>query len=72
MKDIRLCPKCGSDSYVIETRTVGDGSGEIRRRRVCSKCGYRYSTREILYDYRQTELDRINQRLKNDPKYQRS
>ena len=39
------CPKCKcKDSYVIDTRDTG---AYIRRRRVCNKCGTRYSTFEL-------------------------
>ena len=39
------CPKCKcTSSYVIDTRDAGS---YIRRRRVCNKCGTRYSTFEL-------------------------
>ncbi len=38
------CPSCQhEDSRVIDSRTAGDA---IRRRRVCSACGYRFTTHE--------------------------
>lgn len=40
------CPFCGHKaSDVVETRTSEDG-GALRRRRVCSSCGKRYTTYE--------------------------
>ena len=39
------CPKCKcKESYVIDT---SDEGSYIRRRRVCNKCGTRYSTFEL-------------------------
>ena len=38
-----LCPYCGSDSSVTETRYAPDG---VRRRRVCSNCRRRFTTYE--------------------------
>lgn len=37
------CPKCTSDTSVIETRTVPAGT---RRRRQCDQCAARFSTVE--------------------------
>ena len=42
----RLCPNCGTDSFVIESRECPDGT--IRRRRECRNCGTRFITREIF------------------------
>lgn len=40
------CPECGSgENRVIDSRVKTDGS-EIRRRRECEACGYRYTTYE--------------------------
>jgi len=40
------CPSCGfHDSKVIDSRDISEG---IRRRRLCEKCGYRYTTHERL------------------------
>lgn len=63
MNDIRKCPKCNSESYVVETRLIKDGSGEIRRRRMCPKCLNRYSTREVFYDYRESDVDRLKREI---------
>lgn len=44
------CPVCSfKDTKVTDSRVVTDGTA-IRRRRECSKCGYRFST------YEETEL----------------
>lgn len=40
------CGQCkGDDIKVIESRDVADGQA-IRRRRMCTKCGYRFTTYE--------------------------
>ena len=42
------CNQCGSDDIkVIESRDVADGQA-IRRRRMCNKCGHRFTTYERL------------------------
>ena len=61
------CPKCShQDDKVIDSRAVRNGD-VIRRRRVCLKCGYRFTTYEevvkaslriIKRDGRHEELDR--------------
>lgn len=61
------CPKCGHlDDKVIDSRSVRNGD-VIRRRRVCLKCGYRFTTYEevvkaslrvIKRDGRHEDLDR--------------
>ncbi len=40
------CPKCGGDVRVMDTRCPKT-SNTIRRRRICDRCGYRYSTYEV-------------------------
>lgn len=40
----RMCPVCGSDSRVYDSREQPDGS--IVRRRVCRDCGMRFETVE--------------------------
>lgn len=42
------CPKCNAKARVIETRCEDD---YVRRKRVCSKCNYRFFTIEIDEDY---------------------
>jgi transcriptional repressor NrdR len=61
------CPKCAHlDDKVIDSRTVRNGD-VIRRRRVCQKCGHRFTTYEevvksnlrvIKRDGRHEDLDR--------------
>jgi len=42
------CPNCdNSDTKVLDSRPVEDGSA-IRRRRECDKCGFRFSTYEEI------------------------
>lgn len=44
------CPQCGGDTKVTNSR---HDEAEVRRRRECLECGYRFSTVEIdmdLYD----------------------
>ena len=44
------CPACGDmEDKVLETRTTGNGSA-MRRRRVCLKCGYRFTSYERVED----------------------
>jgi len=44
------CPKCGSlvKSNVTDSRSPMTGD-YIRRRRECGACGFRYSTREVVW-----------------------
>ena len=42
----RMCPECGEDSLVYDSREQFDGS--IRRRRRCPACGTRFETVEKL------------------------
>ncbi len=46
------CPKCrSSESKVTDTREAADGSF-IKRRRLCTACGYRFSTVEkVEFDF---------------------
>jgi transcriptional regulator NrdR family protein len=44
----QVCPQCGGDTGVIDTRPYLDG---VRRRRECQACGYRYSTLEYSVAY---------------------
>ena len=60
------CPSCGDEvTRVIDTRVSGEQ--EIRRRRECEECGFRFTTRErielqvpkvIKRDLRREEYDR--------------
>jgi transcriptional regulator NrdR family protein len=40
------CPKCQSDTEVIDSRQRDDGP--YYRRRKCASCGHRFSTLEVL------------------------
>ena len=44
-----LCPVCHHDSKVVETR-LNDNGTTIRRRRVCTYCGKRFTTYEKIED----------------------
>jgi transcriptional repressor NrdR len=39
------CPRCDSSTRTLETRRAPDGAA-VRRRRVCSSCGHRFTTYE--------------------------
>jgi transcriptional repressor NrdR len=57
------CPKCGfRDDKVIDSRQSRDGNA-IRRRRVCLKCSYRYTTYEEIErsDLRVIKRDRTHE-----------
>ena len=41
------CPMCEGNTMVIDSRPSVDS---IKRRRLCEKCGYRFSTVEIDID----------------------
>jgi len=42
-----ICPKCKhQDTSVVDSRETEEGK-EIRRRRECDKCGYRFTTYEV-------------------------
>lgn len=49
MINVKQCPKCGADSYIIDSRFSED-TQIIKRRRKCPKCGHRWTTGEIEYD----------------------
>ena len=44
-----LCPICGGDSKVLDTRT-NESVNSIKRRRECMKCGKRFTTYERIED----------------------
>lgn len=70
------CPRCDLvGTHVIDTR--GTQRGYIRRRRECTRCGFRFSTREVLMhearlpieiDSRLAELQHAVERLREDLK----
>jgi len=44
------CPNCGShDDRVLESRALANGDA-VRRRRVCEKCGFRFTSYERIED----------------------
>lgn len=44
------CPQCGTiEDKVIESRTLANGEA-VRRRRLCSNCGYRFTSYERVED----------------------
>lgn len=50
------CPQCGNKSYAVES--YDDDTGGFRRRRRCRACGFRFSTREAVFNYHgNTRLD---------------
>ena len=49
MVNVKDCPKCGADSYVIDSR-ISENTEILKRRRKCQRCGHRWSTGEIEYD----------------------
>lgn len=46
---MRECPKCLGITTVLQTRE--NTNGETRRRRLCIKCKFRFTTIEVLLDY---------------------
>jgi transcriptional repressor NrdR len=53
------CPRCGSPSNVLETRSA-DAGAAVRRRRKCSSCGERFTTFERI------AVDRLYVRKRDD------
>lgn len=46
-----LCPRCGAEgTKVIDSRLIDNGSA-VRRRRVCPRCGMRFTTHERLVSH---------------------
>lgn len=43
----RICPKCGQEGVVYDSRTVM--GGRIERRRKCPICGHRWITMEKYF-----------------------
>lgn len=52
------CPFCGSPAHQVVDKRGVNGSGEIRRRRECLKCGQRFTTYERLANLELTVLKR--------------
>ena len=44
-----LCPICGGDSKVLDTRT-NENANSVKRRRECIQCGKRFTTYERIED----------------------
>lgn len=42
------CPRCGSETYIIDIRESTTYGQSMRRRRVCYHCKTRFTTYEIL------------------------
>lgn len=42
----RMCPICGEDSFVYDTRETANG--KIIRRRRCTKCSTQFETEEVF------------------------
>lgn len=61
-KRTNFCPECGGEAYIIDTRPSAKHKGLTRRRSECVKCGYRFSTIEVLED-RLEMLETENARL---------
>lgn len=45
---MKYCPKCGADSYIVDSRVTSEG---VKRRRACQTCGYRWNTIESTRIY---------------------
>ena len=46
---VMICPKCGGRAVVVDSRTYP--TGEVRRRRKCRRCGFRFSTLEAVVKF---------------------
>ena len=61
------CPYCGSlDDRVIESRTMSNGDN-IRRRRECLSCGYRFTSYERIEEKPLMVIKRDGRRQPFDP-----
>ena len=61
------CPYCGSlDDRVIESRTMSNGDN-IRRRRECMSCGYRFTSYERIEEKPLMVIKRDGRRQPFDP-----
>lgn len=46
-----ICPACGATTAALETRAAGKGpSAYVRRRRACTQCHKRITTREMIVE----------------------
>lgn len=57
--DVRsmLCPECGGDNYVTDTRPYDKEENVIKRRRVCKLCGHRFTTLERIVEENSDDQD---------------
>ena len=42
-----LCPECGGETYIVDSRERKQGK-EKRRRRICHLCNFKFTTREVM------------------------
>ena len=42
------CPECNGETKTVETKHAADFT---RRRKVCKVCGWRFSTKEVVFEY---------------------
>lgn len=60
MVNVKICPRCGNEeTQVFEARVF---HGVFRRRRICTKCKYKYDTAEILF------WDAVTQEIQKEEK----
>lgn len=65
-----ICPKCGEDTEVIDSRKRADGL-TVRRRRRCKSCEYRFSTIELTTEDRKIKkISNILSRPCSDCEYE--
>ena len=50
------CPKCDSPTEVINSRKR---DGTVVRRRLCSSCGFRFSTKEVITASRKVTFNKV-------------
>lgn len=43
-----ICPNCGEETRVVDSRKVGDDV--VWRRRECKRCRYRFNTEERMVE----------------------
>ena len=60
-----MCPKCGAEMRVVDTRQAEGDS--VRRRRVCNDCKYRLTTYEITLEQlgRYNRIEREREKILN-------
>jgi transcriptional regulator NrdR family protein len=45
-----ICPKCGGETRITETRHENENRTELRRR-ICKNCGHQFRTHEVQAIY---------------------